>query len=244
MLYPGSPGESDTVGGALASMNRDEEVTVVVPDGSSEGARALVQELLPASLGHGARLPLVRLDEAAVRASDSALLNALHAGAGKGRLSTLEAVAMFLREAGDERSADALLGGLDELVARVARSGQPAGGPLSPRLDGWARALQVAAKRASASEGSSFAPGLRACKICGAVLSSPLQMPRHLEGRRHAEALARLVDGAGEAGSDPDEDRASDAFERFSSATLRAARAEPPDVALAALHAALGERAA
>jgi hypothetical protein len=47
--------------------------------------------------------------------------------------------------------------------------------------------------RGSAAAAAALAPvlGLRRCGVCGAVLSTPLHMQEHLEGKRHCEAVAR-----------------------------------------------------
>lgn len=71
-------------------------LTFLVPDGSWECARALVREVLLSPAENAAAF--VELDAQRVRAHRSLLLEALHAGSGKGRLSTLEACALCLEE--------------------------------------------------------------------------------------------------------------------------------------------------
>ena len=75
-------------------------MTVVVPDGSWEHAHALVRALAVRRTALGL-MPhrYVRLADLTVEQHESPLIEALKAGAGRGRLSTLEACAMMLAEA-------------------------------------------------------------------------------------------------------------------------------------------------
>ena len=89
-----------------------------MPDGSWECARALVVELRRRCAPHALRC--VHLDAARVAAHTSPLLDALHPGAGRGRLSTLEACANALRilepTADGERAAACMKSALGAMV--------------------------------------------------------------------------------------------------------------------------------
>ena len=103
------------VSGASGALLKGERRTLVVPDGSWECARAVVRELRSrlARLGKPpAALPFVPLDDSKVKLHHSPLIEALKAGQGQGRISTLEACALFLREAGRPGSAAVLLDAL------------------------------------------------------------------------------------------------------------------------------------
>ena len=136
--------------------------------------------------------------DATTVSNNVALISALHPGAGRGMMSTLEACARFLEEAAaalgaapDE--ARALLRGLQPLLAHLhALSPTPEARPSpDPRLLAeWTSALAEAA----ASAGAPSAPpprGLRRCCVCRVSVSTPLRMEAHLRGRWHCEAVAR-----------------------------------------------------
>ena len=235
--------------------------TLVVPDGSWECARALVRELQSrlARLGKApAAAPFVPLDDAKVKQHHSPLIEALKAGQGQGRISTLEACALFLREAGRSASAAALLGALGPLVDFVDAT-KPTTGASRPSvsvdrktLSQWTAALQAAAKE----NPPVIAAGLRLCVVCGENMATPVRMQQHVRGKRHCAAVAMAHFAAvapaggvrGAAQSRPTLEVAKLMLETQSSAPLAAALPEPPDVAAAALRRRLaalpkGERA-
>lgn len=235
-------------------------LTVIVPDGSWEQARALVRALH--SRAPHRRLPCVELDPSAVAAHESAYIEALHAGCGRGRLATLEACALFLREAaslvarggagigcGCEMACVGLLAAAERAAAMMEplissveaealadASGREAPMQRTPRHFGlWVDALRaVATKRAPPL-------GLRRCAVCAETLSSPLRMQAHLEGRRHCDAVARRFFGCSSADVPPSAAAAEAAFERHSVLPLASTPPDPPDVALMLLHQALAE---
>jgi hypothetical protein len=153
ILYPMEPGPdtdgnagggggAKTVLGALGCVNMGRGLrsgvgavtTVVVPDGSARNALALAREAARVAAEGGRTATFAALDADAVARNDSPLIDALHPGSGKGRVSTLEAMASFLREAAAggsdaaaamEAAAAALHLGLDALIARM-RSSQSA----------------------------------------------------------------------------------------------------------------------
>ena len=237
-------------------------LTLVVPDGSWEAARAIVhamQRLAPPASSERRPLRHVGLDERRIARHTSPLIEALRAGAGLGRISTLEACALFLDEAAAAgRTAEAAEGSALDDAARVLRplvrhidrlSALPAPRDPDPPpcpssaadgvLQAWVRTLQAAARRCAASGVESHALGLRRCPVCGIALATPLNMTAHVVGRRHCEAVARAQPPPA---STEDEaalaNLADAAFEAQSCQPLRGAPVEPPDVALAALHRA------
>ena len=77
-------------------------VTVIVPDGSWEHVKAMVKSLVSrAKVKYGNDLGCVRLVDSNVQAHTSPLIEALQKGQGTGRLSTLEACAIFVAELED-----------------------------------------------------------------------------------------------------------------------------------------------
>lgn len=181
------------------------------------------------------------------RRSHSPLLSALHPGAGRGRLSTLEAVAAFHGEAGLRAHERALRAALGVLTARVAAD-REAASP-SHAEDGGERDAPpewVGATRAASAAGDAAAvvpqpvathrEGLRRCAVCGAALASSLRMAGHLTGARHCGAVARAAfasEAAAGRSSVPGARELDALFDELSSAVLRAERAEPPDAAVA-----------
>jgi len=246
---------------AEESPTRAPRLTMIVPDGSWANARALVTEL-------GNRCPQlrgVRLNDRLVAAHESPLIEALRAGCGRGRVSTLEAMALFLREVADDavggstsqtrafasEDASTLLDGLAPLVEHVRRERaacQPAVGPSPANLQVWTSALEAAV--ASRGEDLGIVPGLRQCLVCGAALSTPLRMKAHIRGRKHCEAVAKsflLAEARGalsECTSDivsrdcmtqPSQAVASQVLLEFSDRPLSCGAIEPPDLALESL---------
>jgi DTW domain-containing protein YfiP len=217
---------------------------VLVPDGSWECARSLVREL---SLRAPQPLRFIELDSARVAEHTSPLIDALHSGAGRGRLSTLEACAHFLHEAGSPGEATVLLRALEPLVAHVQAENESMlaerqtdgrhAGHTQAFVSGWVDAVEDAARRL----GSEDVPlGLRRCCVCGAALSTHLRMQRHLQGRRHCEAVVRAyLRQAGPAAASPNASAAAIAWREYSVASLVHAYIEPPDVALAHIAVAM-----
>ena len=77
------------------------------------------------------------------------------------------------------------------------------------------------------------------------LLATPLRMAAHLEGKRHARAVARrYLAACRESGEEPTTEggaeRRAALFGEHSTAVLGGGVAEPPDVALARLHGAVG----
>lgn len=202
----------------------DVVVTVLVPDGTWQGARAIAVDvlrrhsLLAESISPPLeqRIPCVALDAAAVSNHRSPLIEALKSGQGMGRITTLEACGLMLREAGDPQAAEGLLGALQPLVDYVRAMLAPQPSPL-PRLSGephprpsfpeksvlpiladpgaremskWSSALQRVA-RAVPEAHAGVHHALRFCVVCGDNLATPDRMQPHLRGRRHCEAVAR-----------------------------------------------------
>lgn len=143
VLFPLPAGQSETAAEALLQQvdeqsprSTDENkgktrLTVLVPDGSWDCARALVRALIAlrrSLLGSnneaGGPLRFIRLTDDVVAQYTSSIIDALRTGAGKGRLSTLEAMAMVPAEAA--RVADGVVHS-----AFSSRSGDRPNGDLS-----------------------------------------------------------------------------------------------------------------
>ena len=256
---------SQTNGGArehasAASPDDSPHITVLVPDGSWEQARALVRMLT--SRAPEGRLRYVALDAGSVATHESSYIEAMRAGCGRGRLATLEACALFLREAatavverglcncGTERMSRGCAelgatsaraqGMLEPLIDFVVQETQndastlPAALKRAPRhLSEWVRAL-----RAVAADEEPPA-GLRRCAICLETLSSPLRMQVHLQGKRHCEAVARRYFASGGPDDAPCAGAALAVFREHSSVPLALTQSDPPDVSLMLIRRAL-----
>ena len=235
-------------------------LVILVPDGSWECAKALVADVRRRAAHYtDAPIRYVYLDPSRVAAHSSPLLDALHAGAGRGRLSTIEACALFLEEAhGDSDSAaaarceaQALRASLSLIVEYVrtlrheegvgeVRAVRGGGGAerAHPQHADWVVAIEAAARAHAATH--ACPRGLRRCCVCGAALSTHLRMQQHLHGRRHCEAVAkRWLHGAAP-DLVPTADAARAALHEFSTVPLLRREVEPPDLALAAVSEALG----
>ena len=202
------------------------DVTIVVPDGSWSGATALAKEvrrreralMALEGLSAATAVPCVALDAALVAKHHSPMIEALKSGQGAGRITTLEACGLFLREAGHPQACERLFRALRPLVeyvvsgrrrsaagvrgaARGSRGGGDRGGPEEEEaVSKWASALQTASRaapeRAATDDGRDAAtprlhPALRFCSVCGENLATPDRMWSHLQGRGHCEAVAR-----------------------------------------------------
>ena len=105
--------------------------------------------------------------------------------------------------------------------------------------------FETAAKEANAGAIRTHPVGLSRCCVCGALLATPLRMAAHLEGKRHARAVARrYLAACRESGEEPKAgggaERRAALFGEHSTGVLGGGVAEPPDVALARLHEAVG----
>ena len=167
---------------------------VLVPDGPWACARALVAAL---DARAGRRLRRVALAPEAVAAHASRLLDALHPGAGAGRPSTLEAVALCRSAAGDAPGGAALLAGLAPLVA-LCRAPAP---PPAVEAGAWVDALAAAAAAAPPPP-----RGLRRCDVC-ARRSEPPSRPR-APRRSPSSPLAIARDRSSETWTSPRRHRA------------------------------------
>ena len=105
---------------ASESKGKDEPAVkqwvVIVPDGSWECAKALVAEIQRRA---GRRIKLLELDRDRVAATTSQLIDALHHGSGCGRISTLEACAQLIEEAGDSERARRVVDAMAPLVQYI-----------------------------------------------------------------------------------------------------------------------------
>ena len=269
---PADGGDCEDSEGTDGRREDAEELTVLVPDGSWDCARALVRDLerRRKTLRPGSALRFVRLGDEVVAAHTSSIIEALRSGAGSGRLSTLEAMALLVLEAEacaspepttatmDAAAADAssagglgvALSGLALLVEHVTRQGEADAEPqrfrsivkVPPAL---VEEFETAAKEANAGDGRTHPVGLSRCCVCGALLATPLRMAAHLEGKRHARAAARrYLAACRESGEQPTAgggaERRAALFGEHSTGVLGGGVAEPPDVALARLHEAVG----
>jgi len=221
ILFPGegSASVSDVAAASVARTGGETQasegdgnpsVIVLVPDGTWEQVRAIHRELV-------VRWPSIRrmhLQDKAIHNHDSPLINTLRPGVGRGRVTTFEACALLLEEAGatgvwgvSPQAGKLALGAMEPLVRAVAADrramAQAITGPTeelsvaarrsrrrrrgcNAELERWVSALKEIARKAPLNS----AAAARCCCVCGAALSTPLRMRSHLEGRRHCLAVA------------------------------------------------------
>jgi len=210
---------------------------LLVLDGSWDQVRALQAEIEDRRrvMGHQSPLPCIRLEDAAVQNFESPLIDALRPGAGKGRISTLEACALLLREAEDcwpvsPGTWKEALKGLKPMVHVLQqRLELPTFSGESNQLEALIATLRKVAAKAPLQD------GLRRCCVCGAAFATPLRMRDHLSGRRHCTAVAFQHFSTKEKSSGVDEEEAKQIFEAYSTVPLSKCHPEPPDVALVKL---------
>ncbi|KAJ8606743.1 hypothetical protein CTAYLR_009733 [Chrysophaeum taylorii] len=186
---------------------------LVVLDGSWRQTAAMLASLRRT----GRRVTCVALEDA-TSAPPSPVIDALHEGAGKGRLSTLEAIALAV---GGGRECRRVLAPFVDALRREKKKTPPIVPPPAPawQLETWIAKLQSVARDA-------YEPSpARYCPLCDATLASPNRMRSHVAGRRHCAALAtRYLLLSDDTTSSP-----RTVFRRFSSP---ATRVEPPDAAV------------
>jgi hypothetical protein len=160
---------------------------------------------------------------------------ALKEGQGLGRISTLEAIGLFLKEAknGDDSILRALRCAMQPLVDAIMHGkSQALKKPETVTLKKqWVDMMQRAAKDVP------FA--VRFCPVCGENLATPLRFRDHLEGRKHCENVLVRVVVSGEVQMG-DELTEADAF-RLHREYCTFEKPEPPDVAMMMLTAAFDE---
>jgi protein-L-isoaspartate(D-aspartate) O-methyltransferase len=267
VLYPGSAEESVTVAeahsiAASAQFACDATAgfsdvaattTILVPDGSWQCTRALLHDLEGRTMAKP--LVRVRLNEDRVARCTSPLIDALKPGQGLGRISTLEAIALFLSEAaeieaieGSPRPWDVdvaesghLLQGLIPVVQWVKTlHALPESGDLNAcAVSLWAEALHTAAAATVAPQ------GLRHCSVCGETLATPIRLTQHIRGRKHCVAVAQsyLLRHGHTTSDEVSAAGAVRVLQTFSTDMLANSVPEPPDCALVAITHALANSA-
>lgn len=158
----------------------------------------------------------VRLsDETLASYRSSVVLDALHSGAGAGRLATFEAIALAM----DDRGALEVLRPFVDGLGRPRKDARP-----KKKKDREARATAL-------QQVASTLPGeqRRYCPICNVTLGASARMQAHVAGRRHCLAVADSIDTDGDLAS---------LFHQYSTLVIREQPPEliePPDHALVSL---------
>jgi protein-L-isoaspartate(D-aspartate) O-methyltransferase len=132
VLFPHAPQGEHTMSVSemmqqLSPSSTTTTIDIIVPDGSWECCRAMVEALHERqTLDSAKRICYVRLDEDRVAAYHSPLIEALKAGQGQGRISTLEAIALFLDEASNISGSEGAAATTAAAPAAAAASGMAA----------------------------------------------------------------------------------------------------------------------
>lgn len=215
---------------------------IIVPDGSWANAAQLVDWIE----SYASTLSRVTLNSSMVLSYHSPLIEALKAGQGLGRISTLEACALFLREAGEVHKAETLLNYLKPIVDYVKTHFCAENSMTDSVINLTSRehSLLVTSLQATAADcGLNGLPqGIRRCVLCGDNLATPARMKEHLKGQKHCMAVARryILHGKDEVSDEveasvslvPENISCQSIWEKHSTNILSQYFAEPPDVAL------------
>ena len=235
----------------LKSVSIEESrMTVIVPDGSWENARAIWKEIRKKVSKE--IVPNYTLKQDLVDQHFSPLIESLKGGQGMGRISTLEACAIFMQETGQSAHlVEQMLDGLSPLVEFVQSSIQNKANELflnhknDAGLKQWTEAIQKVAQHLPIAS-TSTPIGLRKCPICCENLATPHRMQQHIRGKRHCALVAYSFIKSNPSLANnqipPTDDIVSEVFLRFSTEIIATAVAEPPDFALAALKIAEGHQ--
>ena len=214
------------------------ELTVIVPDGSWANASQLVKAMQSVE-----RISLVALDAVSVSDHHSPLIEALKAGQGQGRISTLEACVLFLKEAMASEYAEMLMTQLNPLVKYISDFFHPHIQPSScttkiddALVEAWTLALQYTAENLGTL---GLPEALRRCVLCSENLATPSRMLQHLKGKKHCSAVARRyletsdsLESVHGIPSDPKPQTSLIVWETHSTSVMAAFLPEPPDIAL------------
>ena len=230
---------------ASESKGKDEPAVkqwvVIVPDGSWECAKALVAEIQRRA---GRSIKLLELDRDRVAATTSQLIDALHHGSGCGRISTLEACAQLIEEAGDSERARRVVDAMAPLVQHIVSQDKlendgaaVAASTASPLHKSWVAAFEALAQ--DDRHRVAIPAGLRRCGLCRMTLSTHNRMVRHLQGRKHCEAVASKLLSSEAEPCMPTDESAATAWNAYNTKALAHATIEPPDVGIALLTAAM-----
>ena len=229
------------------------KMTIIVPDGTWENARAIVSEIRR-KVSHD-QLPSFSLNPDIVGRNFSPLIETLKEGQGMGRITTLEACALLLSEVIRQPNlpGDTLLAGLDLLVEYINGTvdnpfDEKTYGRSDEHFKKWTAEIQAVAQELPTAV-TATPVGLRRCPLCCEYLATPHRMQQHIRGRRHCSVVAHrffLSNGLASLinySSLPDKSVARDVFQRFSTDILRTAQAEPPDIAVTMLKLAIERKA-
>ena len=238
----GSPGSTTTTNATTTATTPTPttlpcHVNILVPDGSWECCRSVVADFERMN----SKLKYVRLNQKVVEHHHSPLIEALKKGQGLGRISTLEACALLLREMGLVARSDRLLQSLSPLV-KYAKKKNEKKFDLSfkkPRdYAGWSEHVRRAgAEQASAS--NELPLGLRSCCICSETLATPIRMREHVRGKKHCDMVLKKYLSQCDreennllVGVAPNMEAARRVYQEGSVDVLISSIPEPPDVAL------------
>eukprot|EP01036_Dinobryon_divergens_P022342 gene22341-30587_t len=230
------------------------KITIIVPDGTWENARAIVNEIRR-KVSHD-QLPSYSLNPEIVERHFSPLIESLKEGQGMGRITTLEACALLLSELMEQphQSSDTLLDSLNLLVEYIKGTvdntfDEKAYSRSDEHFKKWTAEIQAVVQELPTAA-TATPVGLRRCPLCCEFLATPHRMQQHIRGRRHCSVVAHrfFLSSDGESSpinynSSPDKSVAGDVFRMFSTDRISTAQAEPPDIALTRLKLAIETKA-
>ena len=199
---------------------------VIVVDGSWKNCHAMVDDMTRIN----PKLRFVRLNENSVASFHSPLIESLKAGQGLGRISTLEAMALFLRETGHEDLCSSLLEIELPLCKEVKMKHTYNNSNIKvKRKKEWISLLRNVAKDSS----NEIREGLRYCVLCKETLATPFRFRDHICGKKHCERVLEIAASSDTSFVDvPDLKVAEDMYRVFSVEVLEKTIPEPCDVAL------------
>eukprot|EP00941_MAST-03F_sp_MAST-3F-sp1_P005758 g5758.t1 len=160
----------------------------------------------------------------------------LKPGQGLGRITTLEACALFLREVCEIEKSNSLLNCLEPLVKYTKMKLTPICRKEKIREVSKCKINRDFVKKvqnvAENEKNKSPPLGLRSCRVCGEHLATPKRMKSHLRGRKHCENVVHLMSCCDKSESASSTMTAQDVYDTYSTKILASSIAEPPDIAL------------
>ncbi|GMH54997.1 hypothetical protein TrST_g3723 [Triparma strigata] len=168
-----------------------EEKVLLVPDGSIEQA-AKVYEYL--GLG---KARTVSIEQKEVEEYDSKLISFLHRSAGKGRLSTAEAIGFVGNKVACERE-------VEKIIGQLKKADDGGGGRAKLKAIGEEERRWPSVSVDDLVEyskcnvvGATVPFGLRECVLCGCTLSNWKRRNDHFRGKKHCGNVLKFCEGEG-----------------------------------------------
>jgi len=203
-----------------------EEKNVIVVDGSWKNCREMVNDITRMN----PRIRFVCLNEKSVASFCSPLIENLKRGQGMGRISTLEAVALFLRETYDDESCSLLLQAEERLCAYAKSRHTITNNDVFDvkNKKEWINLI----RNVATTHQDKIREGLRYCSLCKETLATPSRMRDHVCGKKHCLRVLKIASLKLDLNIPTDLKIAQEIYQTISVEVLEKTIPEPCDVAL------------